>query len=167
MSWSRAASNVKETAMSDSLEKSDAAIEDAAPAPALQSCVDAIQALTSDVEASLARLRAGRTDTLAADVAAISAGAAQLETHSAAWVGLDGEHDDAAKDIFTEPLERLHGAIAAHQNITSALQNAADALVTQAKREQIKRAGGGLYSARGATAGGTSAGGAGRVIGQL
>ncbi len=145
-------------AQADAASACDAGAEDIPPKLAAR--IAAVTALADDVEAAAARLHAGRTDCIAADASAISARVTALEEAVA------GEAlEDTARAALQAPLARLDAALSTHQALVDALRTAAAALVAQAKREQRKRAGGGLYSAEGAAAYASNAGG--RVLGRL
>lgn len=142
-----------------------------APATAAAAALDTVrtnaEALAETVEAASARLRAGRTDQIGPDAAAISARAAALEDEAQARLSdLEGDAAAEAKATLTAPFERVQAAVEAHLRLVARLQGAARSLAEQAKREQVKRAGGGLYSAEGATAGRVATAG-GRLLGQL
>ncbi len=134
---------------------------------ALAPLAEALDALAEAVEAASDRLRAGRTDHVGADASAISERASALDGAAQPILAtLAGDAAVAARAALSGSVDRVQGALASHARLVTTLQGAARSLAAQAKREQVKRAGGGLYSAEGASAGRVATSG-GRVLGQL
>ncbi len=135
--------------------------------PRLAPLLAELEALTTTVEAASRRLRAGRTDQVSADASAISerAGALDAAAHPV-LATLASEAAAPARAALADPAARLQAALARHTRLVASLQGAARALADQAKREHVKRAGGGLYSPEGGAAGRVAASG-GRLLGQL
>lgn len=130
----------------------------AAPPPRL--LVDAAERLRVLLTTCTDQLVCGQIDGAGSAAAPLAEAVATLEDASRAAETLDEADGEALKTILTP----LSDAIARYLRVVTALRDTAKSLGADARREQVKRAGGGLYSAVGAA---PTAGYSGRVLGKL